>query len=102
MALGQVTEWQSALRSEVAHKNLERATAIVEQQLSISPNDLDLWIFELFAPVVEAIGYATIFLALVLGVLSREFFLQILVFGYAFATLISIGAVVEEEVPRCT
>lgn len=33
-----------------------------------------------------------------LGVLSREFFLQILIFGYAFATLISIGAVVQEEV----
>lgn len=57
-----------------------------------------LWIFELFAPVVEAIGYATILLALVLGVLSREFFVQILIFGYAFATLISIGAVVQEEV----
>ncbi|MGZ4837054.1 MAG: tetratricopeptide repeat protein [Terriglobales bacterium] len=41
MALGQVTEWQSAVRSEVAHKNLERATAIVEQQLSTSPNDLE-------------------------------------------------------------
>jgi cellulose synthase/poly-beta-1,6-N-acetylglucosamine synthase-like glycosyltransferase len=56
-----------------------------------------LWIFELLAPVVEAIGYATILLALALGALSKEFFLQFLVFGYAFATMISIGSVVQEE-----
>jgi cellulose synthase/poly-beta-1,6-N-acetylglucosamine synthase-like glycosyltransferase len=56
-----------------------------------------LWIFELFAPVVEAIGYASILLALVLGVLSKEFFLQFMIFGYAFATMISIGSVVQEE-----
>lgn len=57
-----------------------------------------LWIFELFAPVVEMIGYATILLAAALGVLSREFFLQFMIFGYAFATLLSIGSVVQEEV----
>ena len=57
-----------------------------------------LWIFELFAPVVETIGYATILLALALGVLSQHFLLQFMIFGYAFATLISIGAVVQEEV----
>jgi len=57
-----------------------------------------LWIFELFAPVVEAIGYASILLALMLGVLSTEFFVKFMIFGYAFATMISIGSVVLEEV----
>ena len=57
-----------------------------------------MWIFELLAPVVEIVGYATILLAALLGVLSREFFLQFLIFGYAFATLISIGAVLQEEI----
>lgn len=57
-----------------------------------------LWLFELFAPVVEIAGIATIILAACLGVLSREFFLQFLIFGYAFATVISIGSVLQEEV----
>jgi len=57
-----------------------------------------LWLFELFAPVVETAGIATILLAAFLGVLSREFFLQFLLFGYAFATVISIGSVLQEEI----
>jgi cellulose synthase/poly-beta-1,6-N-acetylglucosamine synthase-like glycosyltransferase len=57
-----------------------------------------LWLFELFAPVVEIAGIATIVLAACLGVLSREFFLQFLLFGYAFATVISIGSVLQEEI----
>ena len=57
-----------------------------------------LWLFELFAPVVEIVGIATIILAAFLGVLSREFFLQFLIFGYAFATVISIGSVLQEEI----
>ena len=56
-----------------------------------------LWLFELFAPVVEIGGIFTIALAAVLGMLSREFFLQFLLFGYAFATVISIGSVLQEE-----
>ena len=56
------------------------------------------WVFELVAPVVELIGYATILLAAVLGVLSHEYFIQFLIYGYAFATFISIGAVVQEEI----
>src|SRR5215470_19393487 len=39
-----------------------------------------LWLFELFAPVVETVGMTTILLAAALGVLSREFFLQFLIF----------------------
>jgi hypothetical protein len=45
------------------------------------------------APVVELGGVATIILAALSGVLSGEFFLQFLRFGYSFATLISIGSV---------
>jgi len=56
-----------------------------------------MWIFELLAPVIELVGYTTIILAAVLGVLSKAFFLQFLLFGYAFATLISIGSVLLEE-----
>src|SRR5579864_1678180 len=56
-----------------------------------------LWLFEFFAPVVELGGILTILLAAWLGVLSREFFLQFLIFGYAFATVISIGSVLQEE-----
>src|SRR5712671_922692 len=57
-----------------------------------------LWVFESAAPVIEILGIVTIVLALMLGVLSRAFFLQFLLFGYAFATVISIGAVLQEEV----
>ncbi|HKV24329.1 MAG TPA: glycosyltransferase family 2 protein [Candidatus Acidoferrum sp.] len=57
-----------------------------------------LWLFELFAPVVEVVGIATIILAACLGVLSKELFLQFLLFGFAFATVISIGSVLQEEI----
>ncbi len=57
-----------------------------------------LWLFELLAPVVEIGGIVTIVLAACLGALSREFFVQFLLFGYAFATLISIGSVLQEEI----
>src|SRR5690242_6763590 len=57
-----------------------------------------LWLFELFAPVLETLGIITIILAAILGFLSREFFLQFLIFGYAFATVISIGSVLQEEI----
>jgi cellulose synthase/poly-beta-1,6-N-acetylglucosamine synthase-like glycosyltransferase len=56
-----------------------------------------MWIFELFAPVIELVGYSTILTAALTGVLSKAFFLQFLLFGYAFATLISIGSVLLEE-----
>jgi len=57
-----------------------------------------LWLFELLAPVVEIVGITTIILAAVLGVLSHEFFEQFLLFGFAFATVISIGSVLQEEI----
>ncbi|MGC2182201.1 MAG: glycosyltransferase family 2 protein, partial [Terriglobales bacterium] len=56
-----------------------------------------MWFFELLAPVVELTGYSTIVLAIVQGMLDRQFFFLFLLFGYAFATLISIGSVLLEE-----
>lgn len=57
-----------------------------------------LWLFELLAPVVEIVGIITIVFAAYLGVLSKGFALQFLLFGYAFATIISIGSVLQEEI----
>ncbi len=57
-----------------------------------------LWIFELLAPVIEVVGYSTILIAALAGMLSRTFLVQFAIFGYAFATMISIGSVVQEEV----
>src|SRR5882724_3952383 len=56
-----------------------------------------LWLFELLAPVIELGGFVTIILAACFGVLSQSFFLQFVIFGYAFATVISIGSVLQEE-----
>ena len=56
-----------------------------------------MWIFEFLAPVIELAGYLTITLAAVLGFLSWQLFLLFLFFGYAFATVISIGSVLLEE-----
>jgi cellulose synthase/poly-beta-1,6-N-acetylglucosamine synthase-like glycosyltransferase len=56
------------------------------------------WLFELFAPVIEIVGYTTVLLAAILGMLGRHYLILFFLFGYVFATLISIGAVVLEEV----
>lgn len=57
-----------------------------------------MWLFELFAPVIELGGIATMIIAAFLGALSQQFFIEFMIYGYAFATLISIGAVLQEEV----
>ncbi len=56
------------------------------------------WVWEMLAPVIELVGYSTIIAAALLGVLNRDFFVLFLLFGYAFATLISIGGVLQEEI----
>jgi len=56
-----------------------------------------LWIFELLAPVIEIAGFVTVLLAAMIGALSWTFSLQFVLFGYGFATLISIGSVLQEE-----
>ena len=57
-----------------------------------------LWMFELAAPVVELLGYAAIVVAALLAALPPLFLLEFVLFGYAFATMISIGSVLLEEV----
>lgn len=57
-----------------------------------------LWIFELVAPLMESLGLLLIAAAAIAGALSGAFLLQFALYGYAFATLISIGAVVQEEI----
>jgi cellulose synthase/poly-beta-1,6-N-acetylglucosamine synthase-like glycosyltransferase len=56
-----------------------------------------LWLFELLEPMIELLGYGSMTIAAILGILSYTFFLQFLLFGYAFATMISIGGVLLEE-----
>jgi len=56
------------------------------------------WLFELLAPVFEVVGLETIALAAIYGVLSSVFLVKFLIYGYAFATLISIGSVLLEEI----
>ena len=50
-----------------------------------------LWIFELLAAVVELGGIITVLHTVALGDLSRDLFIQFTIFGYAFATVISMG-----------
>ncbi|MGB6877573.1 MAG: glycosyltransferase [Candidatus Acidiferrales bacterium] len=57
-----------------------------------------MWIFEFFAPVLELVGLSAIALAAILGALSRTFFIEFLIYGYLFAAMISVGAVLQEEV----
>jgi cellulose synthase/poly-beta-1,6-N-acetylglucosamine synthase-like glycosyltransferase len=56
------------------------------------------WLYDLFAPIIELGGIATILLALFLGVLSQRFFIEFMIYGYVFATAISIGSVLQEEI----
>ncbi len=56
-----------------------------------------LWLFELLSPVIEVFGFATVLLAAILGALSWTFSIQFVLFGYGFATVISIGSVLQEE-----
>ena len=56
-----------------------------------------MWLFEFCAPLFELMGYSSMLVALSLGLLGRQFFILFLIFGYAFATMISIGSVLLEE-----
>jgi hypothetical protein len=57
-----------------------------------------MWGFELLAPVMELLGYATILAAAVMGMLSATLALEFLLFGYAFATALSVAGVLLEEI----
>ncbi|HEV2116483.1 MAG TPA: glycosyltransferase family 2 protein, partial [Terriglobales bacterium] len=57
-----------------------------------------MWIFELLAPVMELLGYFTILCAALVGSLSPRLAFEFLLFGYAFATALSVGGVLLEEI----
>ena len=57
-----------------------------------------MWLFEFFAPLLELTGLAAIVVAAMLGVLSHRFLLEFMIYGYLFAAMISVGAVLQEEV----
>jgi cellulose synthase/poly-beta-1,6-N-acetylglucosamine synthase-like glycosyltransferase len=55
------------------------------------------WLFEFLAPVIEVSGWMSMIAAAAVGALGPAFFVQFLLFGYLFGTMISIGSVVIEE-----
>jgi len=55
-------------------------------------------LFELLGPVVEILGYLTISLAWYLGILDRSFVLMFLVVAFAVGALLSVGALLLEEI----
>jgi cellulose synthase/poly-beta-1,6-N-acetylglucosamine synthase-like glycosyltransferase len=57
-----------------------------------------MWVFELWAPVMELLGYFTILSAALVGSLSPRLAFEFLLFGYAFATALSVGGVLLEEI----
>jgi cellulose synthase/poly-beta-1,6-N-acetylglucosamine synthase-like glycosyltransferase len=56
-----------------------------------------LWVFELAEPFIELFGWLSIVAGALLHVLSRAFLFEFLIYGYAFGTAISLGAVLLEE-----
>ena len=55
-------------------------------------------IFELFGPFIEILGYVTVLLSWLLGVLNLDFFLLFLSFSVFFGVFLSIAAVLLEEI----
>lgn len=56
-----------------------------------------LWLFEAFEPFAELIGYVSIIFGLVFGGSDRIFLGEVILVGYAFSILVSIGSIVLEE-----
>ena len=55
------------------------------------------YLFELIAPVVEALGWVFIPLSYFLGILSFQFFIAFLIASTVFGVILSVGALVIEE-----
>jgi cellulose synthase/poly-beta-1,6-N-acetylglucosamine synthase-like glycosyltransferase len=55
-------------------------------------------LFEMFGPFIEILGYITVFLAWILGILNTEFFLLFLIFAVFFGIFLSVAAVLLEEI----
>jgi len=56
------------------------------------------WIFELWAPVIETAGWIALIATGFLGLLSQEHLIVLLISGYLMSALVSVAAVVMEEV----
>lgn len=56
-----------------------------------------LWLFEACEPFAEVIGYACIIIALILGNTDRIFLAEVILVGYGFSILVSIGSIILEE-----
>lgn len=54
--------------------------------------------FELLGPVVEIVGYITVPLAWYLGILDRSFLVLFLIVAFVVGTLLSVGALLLEEI----
>jgi cellulose synthase/poly-beta-1,6-N-acetylglucosamine synthase-like glycosyltransferase len=54
-------------------------------------------IFELLAPLIEVFGWAFVAAAIALGLVGKGFVVSFLLFGYCAACLLSLGAVLIEE-----
>jgi cellulose synthase/poly-beta-1,6-N-acetylglucosamine synthase-like glycosyltransferase len=55
-------------------------------------------VFELLGPVVEVLGYISISLAWWLGILDRSFVILFLIVAFAVGALLSVGALLLEEI----
>ena len=55
-------------------------------------------LFELFGPFVETLGYVTVLLAYVLGILNIDFLLLYLILAIVFGIFLSVAAVMLEEI----
>jgi cellulose synthase/poly-beta-1,6-N-acetylglucosamine synthase-like glycosyltransferase len=57
-----------------------------------------LWVFEALEPFIETLGFVSILLSFMIGAADTPLLLQVLLLGYGFSVLVSIGAVTLEEV----
>ncbi|WP_041589256.1 glycosyltransferase family 2 protein [Thermoanaerobacter wiegelii] len=55
------------------------------------------WIFEMFGPIIEILGYILIPLAYMLGVLNLKYFILFLAASILYGILLSLGAILLEE-----
>ena len=55
------------------------------------------WIFEMFGPVIEVIGYVLVPLSYLVGILNIRFFLMFLAASILYGIILSIGAILLEE-----
>lgn len=55
------------------------------------------WIFEFFGPLFEVLGYITVPLSFIFGIVNMRFMLSFFLLAILYGTILSIGALVLEE-----